>query len=99
MLVVVAGGRDCASNLEGITRCHSSLLQAAFEPADTLRGGAMGEALRTHCSTLHSLQVVVADGCRCLQTGRDVGIVNDLTLLRAVRPDARETVRLKFEID
>ena len=59
----------------------------------------MGEALRAYCSTLHSLQVVVAHGCRRLQAGRDIGIVNNLTLLGAVRPYACEAVRLQFEID
>ena len=59
----------------------------------------MGEALRTYCSTLHSLQMVVAHCSRCLQASLDIGVVNDLTLLGTVRPDAGETVRLQFEID
>ncbi len=37
-----------------------------FEPTDALRGGAMGETLRAHRSALHSLQMVVANGCGCL---------------------------------
>ena len=59
----------------------------------------MGEALRTYCSALHSLQVIVAYGCRCLQARGDIGVVNDLTLLGAVRPYACEAVCLQFEID
>ena len=59
----------------------------------------MGEALRTYCSTLHSLQVIIAHSRCCLQTGCDIGVVNFLSLLGAVRPDACEAVRLQFEID
>ena len=59
----------------------------------------MGEALRTYCSTLHSLQMIIADGRRCLQTGRDIGVVNFFALLGAVRPYAGEAVCLQFEID
>ncbi len=59
----------------------------------------MGEALRAYCSAFHSLQVVIADGRRCLQTGRDIGVMNNLALLRTVRPYPREAVRLQFEID
>jgi hypothetical protein len=43
--------------------------------------------------------MIVAHGCGCLQTGRDVGVVNFLSLLGAVRPYACEAVRLQFEID
>ena len=59
----------------------------------------MREALRTYGSAFHSLQVIIADGRRCLQAGRDIGVVNNLTLLGAVRPYAGEAVRLQFEID
>jgi hypothetical protein len=48
---------------------------------------------------LHSLQVIVTHGRRCLQAGRDIGVMNDLTLFSAMRPYAGETVRLQFEID
>ena len=59
----------------------------------------MGEALRTYRAALHALEVIVAYGCGCLEAGGDIGVVNDLALLSAVRPYACEAVRLKFEID
>ena len=59
----------------------------------------MGEALRAYCSSLHSLQVIIAHSRRCLQAGLDIGVVNNSTLLSAVRPYACEAVRLQFEID
>jgi len=59
----------------------------------------MGEALRAYRSALHPLQVIVAHRGSCLQASRDIGVVNDFSLLAAVRPYACEAVRLEFEID
>jgi len=59
----------------------------------------MGEALWAYCSSLHSLQVIIAHSRRCLQAGRDIGVVNNLSLFRAVRPYPCKAVRLQFEID
>ena len=59
----------------------------------------MGETFRTYRAALHALEMIVAYGCGCLQAGGDIGVVNDLALLGAVRPYACEAVRLQFEID
>lgn len=59
----------------------------------------MREALRAHRPTLHSLDMVVTDSGRCLQTSGDIGIVDDLALLGAVRPDTGKAVCLQLEIN
>lgn len=59
----------------------------------------MGEALRTYCSALHALQVIIAHCRRSLQAGCDIGVVNNFALLGAVRPYAGEAVCLQFEIN
>ncbi len=54
----------------------------------------MGEAFGAYRSALHALQMVVTNGCGSLKTGGDIGIMNDIALLGAVRPDASEAVCL-----
>ena len=59
----------------------------------------MREALGAYSSPFEALNVIVANRGRCLQTSRDVGVVNDVALRRAVRPHTSETIRLEFKID
>jgi hypothetical protein len=99
-LSVLAGSRrNCAAHFEGIAGRDSSLLQSAFEPADTLRGGTVGEAFGTYCSALHSLQMIVADGCGGLQTSCDIGVVNDVALFGAMSPHTGEAIGLQLKVN
>ena len=59
----------------------------------------MREALRAHRSALHTLHMIVADSGGGLQTSGDIGVMNDVALFGAMRPHAREAIRLEFEID
>src|SRR5260370_39293142 len=59
----------------------------------------MREALGAYRSTLHSLQMIVADSSGRLQTGGNIGVVDDIALFSAVRPYTCEAVRLQLEID
>ena len=59
----------------------------------------MSEALWAYRSAFHALNMVVANGGRCLHASGDIGVVNDVALRRAVRPYTSEAIRLKFKID
>ena len=65
-----------------------------LEPTYALGRRAVSEAFGADRSAFHALQMVVANSRGCLKTGGDIGIVNDVALLGAVRPDTREAVGL-----
>jgi hypothetical protein len=56
----------------------------------------MSEAFGTYRTSLHSLQVIVADSSGSLHAGGDIGVVNDLSLCSAMRPHACKAIRLQL---
>src|SRR6266446_7423752 len=85
---------------KSVAGLHRALLVAGHEPLLSLRGGAVGERIRHHPSGGLPLQRVVADrGCR-RQRRVDVTRFKEVRalLLLAVDPDARQAIRLQFDL-
>src|SRR5271154_5002233 len=84
------------SNLlaKGVAGINISAVQPAVEPIHALLGRAMRERLRLHRSPSHFLDVIIPDGSRSSQRRLNIAWIKKATLLRRMRPDAREAVRL-----
>src|SRR3954470_652032 len=86
---------DAAS--ERIALRHVTALDPALQPADALRRGAMGEALRHDIALRLLLQRVVADRLGGAQAGLDIAGLQQILVIG--RPDAGEAIRLQLHLD
>ena len=59
----------------------------------------MREGFRIHTTSHLTLNAIIANGRRGGETFFDIATLEDLTLIRAVSPYAREAVRLQFHAD
>jgi hypothetical protein len=67
----------------------------AAEPLHTLLGAAVGN-LGNHLALRAFLHLIVADLCS-IQAFFDIACPNAALMMRMVRPDAGQAIRLKFE--
>src|SRR5262245_291685 len=85
---------------EGVAARHRTALEPGIEPAHALLGGTVGERVGNDVALRLPLQPVVADRRGGLERGFDVAGLDELpALLRAVGPDAGETIRLQLDLD
>src|SRR5712691_8837467 len=100
---IAAPGADSSELRRGRERVAGlfrSLLHAVVEPALTLLGGAMREAVGHHPALRTPLQRVVANRRGGAQRGLDItGLQQMPTLIGLVRPDAGEAIGLQLDAD
>jgi len=71
-----------------------SAVQPAVEPIHALLGRAVRERLRLNRSSGHFLDVIIPNGGRRTQRRLNIACIEEATLLRRMRPDPREAIRL-----
>ena len=86
-----------ATRPEGIAAVHIALGKPGLEPAHPLRRGAMGEGVRHHAPLTLLLQPVITNGIGGIQRLFNITRLQPVqSLLRLIRPDAGQAVRLQF---
>src|SRR6202048_1444459 len=90
--------RQSPPGLERLSTRHCTVFETAAEPHLPLCAGAVGEALRADRAASHLLDAIVTHRSRRLQTGVDIRFMDDVALLRAVRPHTGEAVRLQLQV-
>ena len=84
---------------EGVAGFDLAVRQASFEPRHPLGRGSVRERLSVDATRSGALKPIIADGSRRVQSLLDIALLQDATLLRAVGPDTRKTIRLKLQPD
>src|SRR5678815_4849468 len=89
-----------ATRGEGVALADFAGLEAAAEPLDALRRGAVGEVVGHHAPLSLALQAVVPDGGGGAEGFVEVAFFQDVAgLVGVVGPDAGETVGLQLHPD
>src|SRR5689334_8895778 len=92
--------RSELGRVERVALIEAAALEAALEPADALRRGAVGEGVGDDGAARLALQPVVADRGGGVERLLDVSLLEHVAaLLGAARPDPGEAVGLKLEPD
>src|SRR5215467_7326659 len=91
-------GTDLLPVVEGIAGGDRSAVESAPEPLRALRRRPVREGIGRHMPGRHLLQAIVANRGRRSQRGLDVALLEQVPLLRGMRPHARKAIRLQFHL-